>query len=478
MLKVRERPIIRMLEPMPHQQPVIQHQARFKVLACGRRWGKDILGMWAVVLGHGPTNPVTGRPLYKGAIHGGNMIWATPIYKQSTEMWEMLKYALRNVWVHKDEQERRILLPGGGVVWVRTADNPDALRGTGLDGCVLNEAAYMDEEVWNGAIRPALSDKLGWCIFCSTPNGEANWFHGLFQRAMGDDWARWQRPTSDNPKVLPSELDAAKREMGELKYRQEYEADFTAVATLAFPTFRPFIDEIPYHVIPDEYIPAAWNRVGGFDWGWARGGVLWAAFQPASLTGSPHIRIYQEYDFRQMPPDALATSILLRQGPDYVPEYFSDGIIWGRRGHDNMTERQKEILAEHGELKFTIYKNLADAGFANLKPSRVNPFERFQMTQMALREQDDGWPLMLVHETCPVLIDSLLNLQVDENNQDRVESDYKAEDRVQDHLYDCLGHILGNAWERLHLEPPVAIRRGRGVQEERPPADKSYRWGF
>ncbi len=77
------------------------------------------------------------------------------------------------------ESERLIVLPGGGEFQVKSADNPDSLRGAGLDGVVVDEAAYVKEEAWTEALRPALSDRRGWAMFISSPNGY-NWFHTLF----------------------------------------------------------------------------------------------------------------------------------------------------------------------------------------------------------------------------------------------------------------------------------------------------------
>ena len=55
----------------------------------------------------------------------------------------------------------RIVLPGGGSITVKSADDPDALRGVGLDGVVLDEAAFMKEEAWINGIRPALVGSPG-----------------------------------------------------------------------------------------------------------------------------------------------------------------------------------------------------------------------------------------------------------------------------------------------------------------------------
>ena len=69
------------------------------------------------------------------------------------------------------ETHRRVTLPGGGVLQVRSADDPDSLRGEGLDFLVMDEAAYIKEDAWIEALRPALSDRKGSALFISTPAG-------------------------------------------------------------------------------------------------------------------------------------------------------------------------------------------------------------------------------------------------------------------------------------------------------------------
>ena len=59
-------------QSLPHQLPVLLSPARFKVAACGRRWGKTDVGLKACVQGHGPR-----RGALRGAIDGGE-IWCVP----------------------------------------------------------------------------------------------------------------------------------------------------------------------------------------------------------------------------------------------------------------------------------------------------------------------------------------------------------------------------------------------------------------
>jgi hypothetical protein len=126
---------------------------------------------------------------------------------------------------------------------VRSADNPDSLRGEGLDLAILDECAFMQESAWTEAIRPALSDRKGRAIFISTPKGR-NWFWRLFQQGIAGDnnIMSWQLPTVDNPYIDPSEVEAARQSLPEIVYRQEFLAEFIEDSGL----FRRVMDAVHF----------------------------------------------------------------------------------------------------------------------------------------------------------------------------------------------------------------------------------------
>jgi len=218
--------VMRLPRPGRHQLPILLSDARFKVVVAGRRFGKTLLGLLAATIGHGPRQ----RP-FAGAIQGGNVWWVAPSYGIASKIWRDLKAAVRG-WpdLAKNEVEHRIEFPAGGSITVKSAHDPDALRGEGLDGLVIDEAAFCPEAAWTLALRPALADRQGWAIFISTPAG-TNWFHELFKKGGTENgWRSWQRPTSDNPTVPASELVAARTSLGSFAFAREFEAQFVTAA--------------------------------------------------------------------------------------------------------------------------------------------------------------------------------------------------------------------------------------------------------
>jgi phage FluMu gp28-like protein len=149
---------------------------------------------------------------------------------------------------------------------VRSADNPDSLRGEGLDYVVLDECAYMQEDAWTNALRPALSDRKGGALFISTPRGR-NWFHRLYQRGLGDtdlNWAAWSYPTVDNPYIDPVEIERARQELPSDIFAQEYLAEFVDDGGLVFRNVTACLWEPPSE-------PERGRRyMAGVDWAQSR----------------------------------------------------------------------------------------------------------------------------------------------------------------------------------------------------------------
>lgn len=119
-----------------------------------------------------------------------------------------------------DFMGRRISLYG--------SDNGDSLRGQYFDGVVLDEIGDQNPKIWTEIVRPALADRKGWCLFIGTPKGN-NHFADFKDRALkGNGWKFLEFKASATNVLDETELADAKAEMGEDKYRQEFECSFDA----------------------------------------------------------------------------------------------------------------------------------------------------------------------------------------------------------------------------------------------------------
>ena len=198
------------------QQAIVDSSARFKVLACGRRFGKTLVAL----------DMLTNRLL-----DGQNVAYFAPTYRMGAEVWRELKQNLHPLIRTMNEHEWRMELYTGGVLecWSLANQAAETVRGRKYHFVVMDEAALFDSaEVWHGAIRPLLTDYEGGALFASTPRGR-NWFWHLYLQGQSDtfpEWESWRLPTAANPHIKTSEIEAARLGMPERFYKQEYEAVF------------------------------------------------------------------------------------------------------------------------------------------------------------------------------------------------------------------------------------------------------------
>ena len=208
------------------QQTVADDVNRFKVLITGRRFGKTHLGI---------------RELCKSAATiPGSINWAIcPSYRMAKAIWwTQIKEKLNNLrWIEtSNEAELTIRLKNGSQIALKGCDNPDSLRGLGLDFVIFDEFQDSPKEAFTEVIRPALSDKKGRAMFTGTPKGVGSWSHELFTRALNEkDWAAWQFTTIDGGNVDAEEIESARRDLDEKTFLAEYMATFnTYSGTVAY----------------------------------------------------------------------------------------------------------------------------------------------------------------------------------------------------------------------------------------------------
>ena len=192
---------------------------RWGVVVCHRRFGKTV---WAI-------NHIL-RDAFMCKKSNPRFAYMAPTYRQAKNVaWDYLKQfagAVPGVKFH--ETELRCDLPNGARISLLGAENPDSLRGIYLDGCVMDEVADMPESVFPEVIRPALSDRGGWCIFVGTPKGQ-NMFYELYEQACSEeDWLAAVYRASETGILPPDELEAARRMMSPDQYAQEFECSWSA----------------------------------------------------------------------------------------------------------------------------------------------------------------------------------------------------------------------------------------------------------
>ena len=229
---------------------------RWSVLVCHRRFGKTVC-----MINHLLMAALTSK------VSNPRYAYIAPTFKQAKSIaWDYIKQFTHKIpGVKFNETELRVDLPNKARITLLGSENCDGLRGIYLDGCVIDEYANVNDRLFPEIIRPALSDRKGFCIFIGTPQGMNNNFYELFQHAKGaDDWFYFKAKASETKVVDQDELNKAKEVMGENKFKQEFECDWIANIegsiygkTLAKIENQRQITRVPYD--PSLPVNTAWD---------------------------------------------------------------------------------------------------------------------------------------------------------------------------------------------------------------------------
>ena len=220
-----EREVATGYQPRAEQRKI--HDAvrdhRFVVVVAHRRMGKTVAALNQLI--HCALECEKEAPRFA---------YIAPTYGQAKRVaWdylvkftEPLDTAANISELKVDFYGRRIQLYG--------SDNPDSLRGQYFDGVILDEIGDQNPKIWNEIVRPALADRLGWALFLGTPKG-ANHFKDFRDRAEAEPgWKLLEFKASETGILSEDELAAAKKEMGDAKYAQEFECNFDSPVEGAF----------------------------------------------------------------------------------------------------------------------------------------------------------------------------------------------------------------------------------------------------
>ncbi len=218
------------MELTPAQNQIANSLARFRVVCCGRRFGKTTEA----------AEEIKGKVLSKPC----RVAYIAPTYQQARDIaWEMLKRELMPIIsnINESRLEFRVKSKNGGesFVFLRGWESVETIRGQQFDFLVIDEIAQMRnfQSNWEEILRPTLTDTKGEALFISTPKG-FNHFYDLYNLEQNDkDYKSFHFTSYDNPFIPKEEIDKARQELTEDRFAQEYLADFRKTQGLVYKEF-------------------------------------------------------------------------------------------------------------------------------------------------------------------------------------------------------------------------------------------------
>lgn len=247
--------------PHKFQQQVLDTQAEQILVVAGHRGGKTTVGaIWFI-------NEIAND--LKAGIKADYLILG-PTYRilnQST-LRTLFEWWPRSLGTYK-KQDSLIQLPNGGVVWIRSADKPDAVEGLTARRCWMDEAALCNETTYDKVCQRLVQkagEAKGRLLMTTTPYGSpSSWMNvRLIELRKQLNWLFYINfSMADNPFIDRAVYDRAKATMNESIFQRDFEGRFVKIEGLIYPEFNR-LD----HTCEPFDIPAHWPKWAGLDYGW------------------------------------------------------------------------------------------------------------------------------------------------------------------------------------------------------------------
>lgn len=237
----------RWIDLMDHEIQIaaFQSRRRFNVIPAGRRSGKtEIIGKRKMALRAMYAHD-KAFPQFYSPYPDPKYFIAAPTRDQVKRIyWSDMKALIPANMLAKPPNESSLILTllNGVELYLLGLDKPERIEGSPWDWGLVDEIANVKPQAWPENIRPALADRRGGCDFIGVPEGR-NHYWDLYDKALtsmrvlGDD-SEWGAYTWVSADILPQEeIDAAREDLDELVFKQEFEASFVNFSGLAYYNF-------------------------------------------------------------------------------------------------------------------------------------------------------------------------------------------------------------------------------------------------
>ncbi|AGK61490.1 hypothetical protein Asulf_01507 [Archaeoglobus sulfaticallidus PM70-1] len=210
-------------EPHEAQKQILRDRHQFKTIVAGRRFGK--------------TKAMAFSTIHYAITHPGSIQFIlAPSYNQANIMfWEITTLLSKSILVHLVERVyktpfSKIIFKNGSEIHARSTTKPEYLRGHKAHRVILDEAAYIPDDVISQVVEPMLADYNGSWIKIGTPFGK-NHFYDTYLKGQSEgfpDYSSYRFPSTANPHISHEFIEKKKREYGEnsIIFRTEYLAEF------------------------------------------------------------------------------------------------------------------------------------------------------------------------------------------------------------------------------------------------------------
>lgn len=341
------------------------------------------------------------------------------------------------------ESELTLVYKTGCILQVIGMDRPERIEGRPWNGGVLDEYANMKKEAFPENVRPALSDRNGWCWLIGVPEGR-NHYYDLYKYARSGEDPEWDAFTWHSADILdPKEVASAKRQLDPLVFQQEYEASFINFVGRAY---YPFLEETHCSTKLGYDRKAPLNFCFDFN---VDPGVAVVTQEQELPNGLPGVGVIGEVYIPRNSNTPAVCRKLVEDWSDHLGaiRVFGDAT-GGSRG-------SAKVMGSDWELVKEVLYGAFGQSRVFFKVPTSNPTERVRINAMnsLLKNGADEIRLMVDPQLAPYTVKDLEGVRLLEGGSGEID---KKHDANLTHLSDALGYYVV---KEFPLAAPVAKQR-------------------
>lgn len=199
------------IKPYEYQKKFLDEEHDRKVIVAGRQCGKTTIMAWLA--------------LHEFVMYPNRRILlVAPTKRQAKNFMRKLKGEIKH-WLRNEDEYglknvQKMRLEGTNGSWIQAVPAlEETIRGLTIDSAFVDEAAFIDRQVFTSVISPMLATTDGQFVLGSTPWGKEGY---LFNKFENDEYWFNQRVASmENPEISSRQVEEWRRDMTTIEFERE-----------------------------------------------------------------------------------------------------------------------------------------------------------------------------------------------------------------------------------------------------------------
>jgi uncharacterized protein YuzE len=218
------------VEPFDYQKEFLDNPANRKLFVAGRRVGKSRSASW--------------KALWYAITHAeAEVLLTAKTQRQSMELFRQIKAEIRqseaenSEWGIQRETRTEVNFSNGSrIVCLPLGRDGSNIRGYGADLLIVDEAAYVPEEIFQEVLMPFLAVGENQFVMISTPRGKRGFFWDRYDESnRGENqYFVQQVPTWKNPRVDQQWVENQRNNLTPMQFKREIKGQFDENADAYF----------------------------------------------------------------------------------------------------------------------------------------------------------------------------------------------------------------------------------------------------